>query len=633
MRIREVVGHIRSAANITFVLGAGASRSAGIPTAPGLVAMIEEQFAHCISGLSTDDRKNYGKAMGTLSPADRKRLIEPLLAGAKLNWGHVALARIVQATQVRRILSFNFDFLMEKATALMGEHLPVYDFGVSPTRHVTGLADKAIFHLHGQSYGMTLLNTIDETKAHAEKLRPLLSDSLRNHLTVVAGYSGEADAAFSVMVDSYDSNNNLIWLGHEADPKPHLRLLVEQPYACYIGGCDFDQTMIEIAQGLGCWPIPLIENPPKHTLSLLELLPPFPVGSEQLAYVLGDTKKRLLTSSDEWKLNRTNAEKLAEDLISGHDGNLEIDVSLMEPEAIDLAALRLFSLGNKRADEAGLLTGDMKTKKLAEAGEGFARALELRPEMLEALCNWGNILSLEASTLSGKQRSKKILDAKEKYLRALELEPADSEVLYNLGLVLEQEAEDLKGVRRTRKLIEAHQRYQSSLAVSPNDFETLVRSGEVLVELSDGFKGEERRKWLSEARAKFHRALAINSDNSDLLDSWGNLLLRESYGMPKGARERNFLEAERFLERARELSKSGNYNLACIYAITNRLELALAELEACERDGSLPELSHIQKDPDLSKLKGERRFVDFLERQTTISESYIANESDAKRSE
>ena len=194
MRIADVCGYINSADNISIIIGAGASRSAGIPTAPTLVQIINRDYPHCLRDLTEIQRTNYGVVMGALSPKDRKKLIQPMLEASKINWGHIALACIIQKMNVSRILTFNFDLVLERAASLVGMHLPVYDFGVSPTRDVSALAAPAIFHLHGQSYGLRLMNSSEETTAHKEALRPLLADSLRNHLTIVMGYSGEADA-------------------------------------------------------------------------------------------------------------------------------------------------------------------------------------------------------------------------------------------------------------------------------------------------------------------------------------------------------------------------------------------------------------------------------------------------------
>lgn len=141
MKVNELADFIRTGHSVSFIIGAGASKSAGIPLASELINMIEDRYGHCLRSLSDEDKRNYGRVMRCLSDQERQELIEPLLKNAKINWGHLCLARIMQQPNVKRILSFNFDFLVEKAVSLMGDHLPVYDFGIAPADNVVGLAD------------------------------------------------------------------------------------------------------------------------------------------------------------------------------------------------------------------------------------------------------------------------------------------------------------------------------------------------------------------------------------------------------------------------------------------------------------------------------------------------------------
>ena len=159
----DVARCIRDADNVTIIVGAGASISAGIPTANELVKEINEKYDYRLGKLTDRQRKDYGHVMGALSPADRKKLIQPLLDASGINWGHIALAAMIKSPEIciKRVLTFNFDLVLERAAALLGMHLPVYDFGVAPSRDTAGLAAPAIFHLHGQSYGLRLLNSED----------------------------------------------------------------------------------------------------------------------------------------------------------------------------------------------------------------------------------------------------------------------------------------------------------------------------------------------------------------------------------------------------------------------------------------------------------------------------------------
>ena len=110
----------------------------------------------------------------------------------------------------------------------------------------------------------------EEINDHKENLRPFLSNTLQKQITIVFGYSGEADRAFNVIEKEFNSKNGLVWLGHNESPTNYLKLLLEQKYVEYIGGCDFDQTMIAVAQELGVWLAKAIDNSMQHLLEELD---------------------------------------------------------------------------------------------------------------------------------------------------------------------------------------------------------------------------------------------------------------------------------------------------------------------------------------------------------------------------
>lgn len=268
----ELVAHMKTAKGITFILGAGASKSGNIPMAKGLIDDAKRQFPHVIN----KDNDEYGAVMGALTPDERQSILQPHLNKSKVNFGHLALASIFHGNAIsagtRRVLSFNFDFLFERASALLGKHIPVYDFAVAPSTKIHLLADQALVHLHGQSYGLRMLNSGQETEGHAANLQRLLEDSVQKHLTIVAGYSGLADAVCPEIIKAFDSSNRLFWLGYETNIPSHLKDLFAKQYAVYIPGCDFDETMMFLADKLGCWPPTFLGQPFQHALLLLEEL-------------------------------------------------------------------------------------------------------------------------------------------------------------------------------------------------------------------------------------------------------------------------------------------------------------------------------------------------------------------------
>ena len=65
---------------------------------------------------------------------------------------------------VDRVLTLNFDLVLENACGLLALQPAVYDFGVAPADDPGLIVSPAIVHLHGQSYGLVRLNTDEETR-------------------------------------------------------------------------------------------------------------------------------------------------------------------------------------------------------------------------------------------------------------------------------------------------------------------------------------------------------------------------------------------------------------------------------------------------------------------------------------
>lgn len=281
-----------------FLIGAGCSVSAGIPTANGLVERIHGEYAAHCEALNRAERVSYGACMALLTDNERRDLIQPYIAAAKVNWGTIALAQFIVEGFVDRVLTLNFDLVLENACALLGLLPAVYDFSTAPGSDPTKIVSPAILHLHGQSYGFALLNTDEETQKHRRKLKPILRDTLSKAPLVVIGYSGSADGISQTLLQEYGDDEPLYWVGHDETLGSHLQGFFRKKYFHFIGGADFDRFMIELAQSLECWPPRLFANPFAHMVDVLlaRLSPvtPYPVGnSESSIDILEDFKRKL----------------------------------------------------------------------------------------------------------------------------------------------------------------------------------------------------------------------------------------------------------------------------------------------------------------------------------------------------
>jgi hypothetical protein len=284
--------------NLMWMLGAGASAAAGIPTAWDMIWEFKQRLyvsQRKVSPRSVADLGNpavraqlqsYFDASGTLPVAgapeeyaalfeaawpnegDRRTYIEGKISGAKPSYGHFALATLMRAGLTKQVWTTNFDTLVADACA------KVYDSTgalTSVALDAPALAIEAIgmqrwpieIKLHGDFRSRRLKNTGDELRQQDANLRQLLVRCCQSAGLVVAGYSGRDDSIMDALMEVAAQPNSLpgglFWL-HRGDgpPLPRVESLLRLASANHIDGGlvsieNFDETLrdlVRITDGL-----------------------------------------------------------------------------------------------------------------------------------------------------------------------------------------------------------------------------------------------------------------------------------------------------------------------------------------------------------------------------------------------
>ncbi len=199
-----------------FFTGAGCSISAGVPSATGLIEEIRKQFSIQVKNIDHEkDKYNYGKYMSALDKDERRRLLKPhIIDNKKINWAHIALASLMEAGYLERVLTFNFDSILSRACNMLGLHPSIYDFATANPHLYHLINDPSVVHLHGQGTGFVQLNTGEETgEQHTQKLGEFIAATLNSNPSLFIGYSGNADAFFPLLEEKYTEQHRLIWTG------------------------------------------------------------------------------------------------------------------------------------------------------------------------------------------------------------------------------------------------------------------------------------------------------------------------------------------------------------------------------------------------------------------------------------
>jgi NAD-dependent SIR2 family protein deacetylase len=281
------------ARNLMWLLGAGASASAGVPSASDMIWEFKQQLfvsqrrvsAQAVADLSNpavraqlqahidslatlpplDAPDEYAALFEAVYPAevDRRAYLAAKIAGAKPSYGHLALATFMRAQLTRLVWTTNFDPLVPDACA------KVYHGTGSLTcvaLDAPDLASQCIteerwpveIKLHGDFRSRRLKNTGDELRHQDQRLRQLLVDSCRRFGLVVVGYSGRDNSVLDTLDDVLQVSTafpaGLFWLHRGPnEPFPRVRQLIIRAEAAGVETAlvrveNFDEVMRDLAR-------------------------------------------------------------------------------------------------------------------------------------------------------------------------------------------------------------------------------------------------------------------------------------------------------------------------------------------------------------------------------------------------
>ena len=190
---------------VTFLIGAGFSKSAGIPLAGEIVQELRaEAKVHPLlrnAGPPPASCSEYAFLMEKLgSPKERAQRVKKYVDRArdengrlKINWSHLLLAAMVEKGCVNRILTTNFDPLIVEALAVTGQPIRTYDLNTTGKYNPGTLDDGAIIYLHGQMHSLFLANAPGEMDRLRGLYPAVLQEAVQDSLLIVIGYSGDCD--------------------------------------------------------------------------------------------------------------------------------------------------------------------------------------------------------------------------------------------------------------------------------------------------------------------------------------------------------------------------------------------------------------------------------------------------------
>lgn len=249
--------------NVNLLIGAGCSVTGGIPLANEMVNQLYNEYLLEMNRLNDND---YAKCMSLLTPVERREFISKFVSKSKVNWAHLGIALLLKHNYINRVLTTNFDNILSKACALVGEFPALYDLTLTKDSNFRSdlMLDNSIIYLHGQHSGFILCNTKEEVENQKKMIKPIFDDLNLNSLWIIIGYSGENDAIFELFEEVKTFENRLFWIGYKNNkPSDKLKnnILSEKKYAFYINGYDADDFFTQLTTRLEIFPPTFIQQP------------------------------------------------------------------------------------------------------------------------------------------------------------------------------------------------------------------------------------------------------------------------------------------------------------------------------------------------------------------------------------
>ena len=273
------------APQLAWLVGAGASAAAGVPTGWDLIGEFKKRLfctAMDVSPREVDlgdplwservnsyfDGKNgfppvghpseYAVAFEAAYPSarDRRTFIEDISNRASPSFGHRVLGALISSGRTRCLFTTNFDDLIERA-AMATDELVEPAMRSPLTVGAPDLAERAercatdgswplLVKLHGDFRSERLMNTVNELQHQDERLRRVVTRMLGQFGLFVVGYSGRDDSVMCVLDEAVGVDGafsaGLWWAVRPgAEVLPRVESLLEQAEAAGIE-CGFVES-------------------------------------------------------------------------------------------------------------------------------------------------------------------------------------------------------------------------------------------------------------------------------------------------------------------------------------------------------------------------------------------------------
>ena len=390
-----------------FFLGAGCSKSSGIPLASELAKAWYEELKKQIIKFDKFNKKHkisnsqgldYGKFYFQIfeelfpTPLMQQKEIQRITNDDKVNpsLGYYVLASLMQLSSFNTIVTTNFDNLIQDALIYSGNKRALVITHQDLAKFIKRDNTPLITKIHGDAH-LHPFNNISSTKTIPDELKGAIQGLFTNAKVICIGYGGN-DESIADFLNGCNRIDQVYWLNFSEPKDVKLSNWWDKlSTKTYINEYDFDKIMSIIKSKFD------IKSP----------------NFERRAKVLQDRYESAIQEEIE-------------------------DIEQMK----DKTYLDYFILGNTYDNQ----------KEYIKAIQAYQKAIKLNPKYSDAYYNLGIMYVNEG------QYDKAI----EVYQKAIELNPKNDMAYNNMGIAYESNNEHIKAIQSYQKAIKLNPKYSDA---------------------------------------------------------------------------------------------------------------------------------------------------------------------------
>ena len=252
----------KSKSKYCFILGAGASRTSGIPTGGELAKqwlkeikeIYTEKFDEWKESIHLEDGKEaemYSKIYDkrfALNPQDGYGFLEEMMEKSNPSFGYSVLAQILDKTNDNVVITTNFDHLIEDAMTMFARQRPLMIGHESLAKYLVIFSNKPIIAKIHRDLFFDPKNASKEIKTLEKGWEEKLSVILEHYIPIVIGYGGNDGSLMEFLEKPTTSSHGMFWCYYDGGDAPNERIqnLVKKFEGHLIPMKGFDEMMLTL---------------------------------------------------------------------------------------------------------------------------------------------------------------------------------------------------------------------------------------------------------------------------------------------------------------------------------------------------------------------------------------------------